>query len=168
MTKTKEEQELIDSTKELETEDTKLPEAPMSTHIDAYFKGFHVGFTIRSNDNEMVPAVRVTKVVNTLIEKGYEPSWNTQTSKEHLNPTPVTPQVDSKPYDSSDPIMDATSGQPSALPAQQICPLHNTYFVLRQGISKTTNKPYSFYACPGKNPDGSFCRAKPGQIQRGV
>ena len=44
----------------------------------------------------------------------------------------------------------------------QKCPVHGLEFVLRPaGISKTTGKGYpAFWACPGKNPDGSYCREK--------
>ena len=43
------------------------------------------------------------------------------------------------------------------------CNIHGIELVQRPGgTSKTTGKPYpSFWACPAKNPDGSFCRFKP-------
>ena len=44
-----------------------------------------------------------------------------------------------------------------------ICSVHGTPMTLRPaGISKSTGKAYeAFWACAEKNPDGSFCRAKP-------
>lgn len=41
------------------------------------------------------------------------------------------------------------------------CSIHGTELVLREGVSKKTNEPYSFLACPEKNADGSFCKGKP-------
>jgi len=43
------------------------------------------------------------------------------------------------------------------------CKIHNQPFVLRPGgVSKNTGKTYSgFWACPGKTPDGKYCKEKP-------
>lgn len=69
--------------KESEKENGNLPEAPASTHIDSYYKGFHVGFTIRSEDNKTIPSASVKRVINSLIEEGYKPSWNEETNDKH-------------------------------------------------------------------------------------
>jgi hypothetical protein len=66
-----------------------LPEAPLSTHIDAYYKGFHAGITIRSQDNSSIPVSKIVAAINNLIEQGFEPSWNKTTSREQLNPDPI-------------------------------------------------------------------------------
>lgn len=44
-----------------------------------------------------------------------------------------------------------------------ICAVHNSQMSWKPpGVSKKTNKPYQgFWACPVKNPDGSFCNYKP-------
>jgi hypothetical protein len=138
---------------DIEMDLPQLPEAPMSTHIDAYFKGFHVGFTIRSQDNTVIPVIKVRKVVENLIKEGYEPSWNTDTSQKHLTPAPQSASVASQgPKESIDPIMNATA---------PVCGIHGVTMVWKEGISKKTNAPYAFYSCPERNADGSFCRYQP-------
>jgi len=62
-----------------------LPEAPLSVHIDAYYKGFHAGITIRKEDNSSIPVERIKNLIEELISKGFEPSWNPDTSEHHLN-----------------------------------------------------------------------------------
>ena len=124
-------------------QDSKLPEAPMSTHIDAYFKGFHVGFTIRSEKNDVIPAAKSAAVIEQLIVTGYKPSWNVQTNDANI-PQP-TPQVDLS--------IDGPTGQGGT------CPVHGTKLVWKSGTSRTTNKPYAFWSCPSLNADGSFCNA---------
>lgn len=58
-----------------------LPEAPMSIHIDSYYKGFHVGFTKRMDEHQITPQIDgVTAVIEKLILKGYKPSWNEETN----------------------------------------------------------------------------------------
>lgn len=59
----------------------------------------------------------------------------------------------------------AVVSQPVASPVPQnvpVCSVHGTTKVLRPpGVNKTTGKPYdAFYACPTKNADGSYCKAK--------
>ena len=70
-------------------EASPLPEAPLSTHIDAYYKGFHAGITIRSQDNSSIPVSKIVSAINNLIEQGFEPSWNKTTSREQLNPDAI-------------------------------------------------------------------------------
>jgi len=60
-----------------------LPEAPQSIHVDAYFKGFHAGFTIRKDNNRMVAVDETTRLIEGLIAKGWKPSWNTETNNAH-------------------------------------------------------------------------------------
>jgi len=55
-------------------------EADKSTHVDAYFKGFHVGFTKR-DDVLIKPEVEWAEtMIGTLIERGWKPSWNDATN----------------------------------------------------------------------------------------
>ena len=76
-----------------------LPEAPMSIHIDSYFKGFHVGTTIRMTDNTIVPVSRIMSVINGFMTNGFQPSWNIETNNAHSTPVqattsqPVAPQT---------------------------------------------------------------------------
>jgi len=42
-----------------------------------------------------------------------------------------------------------------------ICPTHHVPLRWLTGESKKTGKPYAFYACSEKMPDGSFCPYKP-------
>lgn len=64
-----------------------LPEAPMSIHIDTYYKGFHSGITIRMMDNSTIPTSRIMKVIDSLIASGFQPSWNVDTNNAHSTPT---------------------------------------------------------------------------------
>lgn len=43
------------------------------------------------------------------------------------------------------------------------CPIHNIPYTLKPGgVSKTTGKAYNaFWACSGRNDDGSYCKSKP-------
>ena len=48
--------------------------------------------------------------------------------------------------------------QPATSP---MCGIHNIPMTWKTGISKTTNKPYAFWACSGKMTDGTWCKFKP-------
>ncbi len=41
-----------------------------------------------------------------------------------------------------------------------ICGIHNIPMTWKTGVSKTTGKPYAFWACAGKMPDGGWCTYK--------
>ena len=41
-----------------------------------------------------------------------------------------------------------------------ICKVHNVPMKFRSGVSQKTGKPYQFYSCSVKNPDGSWCSEK--------
>lgn len=41
------------------------------------------------------------------------------------------------------------------------CPIHRTPFTLKEGISKKTGKPYSFWACGTQIGPGVWCQEKP-------
>lgn len=49
------------------------------------------------------------------------------------------------------------------------CEIHGMQFVERPGgVSKSTGRAYqAFMACPGKNPDGTYCKNKPPKVQGG-
>jgi hypothetical protein len=42
-----------------------------------------------------------------------------------------------------------------------ICGIHKVPMTWKTGVSKSTNKPYAFWACSERMPDGSFCKYKP-------
>lgn len=63
-----------------------MPEAPASIHIDAYYKGFHVGLTRRYAEGNVVGKVNGIKtLIDSLVDQGFEASWNKQTSEQHKN-----------------------------------------------------------------------------------
>jgi hypothetical protein len=62
-------------------EQKAMPEAPLSIHIDTYYKGFHSGITIRLPDNKVIPSSRITTMIDNLIFQGFKPSWNEDTNK---------------------------------------------------------------------------------------
>lgn len=72
--------------KDITIEEPVTTEAPLSIHIDAYYKGFHSGITVRSMDNSVIPAKKIVAVIESLIGSGFKPSWNVETSKAHLQP----------------------------------------------------------------------------------
>lgn len=41
------------------------------------------------------------------------------------------------------------------------CGIHKTQMKWLTGVSKKTGRPYAFWSCPTKNPDGSYCEFKP-------
>ncbi len=56
-----------------------------------------------------------------------------------------------------------TQATPQATTAPQtipVCGIHNIPMTWKTGISKTTGKPYAFWACSGKMPDGGWCTFK--------
>jgi hypothetical protein len=86
---------------EYEPVDEALPEAPLSINIGSYYKGFYVGWTKRSADREVSDKIKsIKRFVESLVDEGFEPSWNKQTSKAALNPDSimeVTQEVNSHP-----------------------------------------------------------------------
>ncbi len=128
-------------------ETTPLPEAPLSINVGSYYKGFYVGWTKRSAENHVADKIGdIKKFIDGLVMAGYEPSWNKQTSKEAL---------ESKTAVVAPPV--AVPATPAPV-SSQVCPAHNTPLVHKSGVSKSTGKPYSFWACPEKLSDGSFCK----------
>ena len=37
------------------------------------------------------------------------------------------------------------------------CSVHKVEMAHRQGVSKKTNRPYDFWACPEKDKEGNYC-----------
>ena len=120
-------------------------EAPLSINIGSYYRGFYVGWTKRSSDNKVSDKIDdIKKFVDGLVTAGYEPSWNKETSAKalNINPTPIQAPI----------VADL-------VPTNATCPVHGSNLEWKTGISKTTNKPYAFWACNTKNADGSYCKA---------
>lgn len=119
-----------------------MPEAPLSIHIDAYYKGFHTGVTIRKTDNSSIPVTSVISAIDSLIEKGFKPSWNEETNaKVNGNGKPVaTEQV----------VTVAAQATP-----QHMCIMHNVIMKERQGkhgvfYSHATQMDNDWVYCKGE------------------
>ena len=117
------------------------------TSIDVYYKGFHVKKSLPDNKS----ALSIKSTIEDLINEGFEPSWNADTSKTHLTPKPASKAT--------------TEDQNDFIESLDVpmCGIHKVPMNWREpGISKTTGKAYNgFWACPMKNPDGSFCKYRP-------
>lgn len=101
---------------------------------------YYKGFHIKKSFPSNFSAGALIEKIDELIEKGFKPSWNAETNGKN-EPKEPTPH----------------------------CPIHNVDMTFRQGVSKSTGKSYASWACPNKNPDGSFCSYKPDMnVQKGV
>ena len=111
--------------------------------VKAYYKGFLVEF-----DPSVIAAEKDIDIaksfVDMLIFSDLKPSWNDETNNQALGvKTPVTTVPTTSQVDMS---------------TNATCPIHGTPLVWKAGTSKTTNKPYGFWACPTRNADGSYCK----------
>lgn len=66
----------------------------------------------------------------------------------------ILPSAKSFPDDEGDVAHEATQE------AAQTCSVHKVPMVYRSGVSKKTNKPYAFWSCPEKLPNGDWCSEK--------
>jgi hypothetical protein len=124
-----------------EKEKHQLPEAPISITVKAIYKGYEVLITKRSDENSVISlAPGIVLLVDKLVELGFEPSRATYQSGSL--PHPETKET----------------GKENPVP---ICGIHQTAMLWREGDNKQSGKHYAFWACPEKNPDGSFCKYKP-------
>lgn len=74
--------DITDSLEESMTE--KLPEAPQSISISAYYKGFKTIFTIRKANNKSVAVTETTNLIDTLLkDENWKPSWAEETNKKN-------------------------------------------------------------------------------------
>ena len=123
-------------------EKQQLPEAPISITVMAFYEGFQVLITRRTGEQPILSQVPgVVALVQKLVEVGFEPVREI--------PHTALPTTETKEI-----------GKESPSP---ICQIHNVSMVWREGINNTTKKHYAFWACPQKNPDGSFCKYRPGK-----
>ena len=60
-----------------EIESALTPEVNSWTSMDVYYKGFHIKKSFPNNISSDV----LMKTVESLIEKGFEPSWNNDTNR---------------------------------------------------------------------------------------
>ena len=122
-------------------EKQQLPEAPISITVMAYYAGFQVLITRRTGEQPIISQVPgIVSLVNKLVEAGFEPV------RELAQPTLTTTET-------------KDTGKESLAP---ICQIHKVSMVWREGINKD-QKHYAFWACPQKNPDGTFCKYRPGK-----
>lgn len=109
------------------------------TSIDMYYHGFHI--------KKSVPATISPEDLKKGIEEyeklDFQPSWNPDTNKA-----------------AKDGVVQKTETVQNA----PICGVHGTQMVWKEGVSKTTHKPYAFWSCPTKNADNSFCGYKPPKV----
>lgn len=128
-------------------EDSLVPEVNSWTSMDLYYKGFHIkkSFPENISDKDLI------ETIESLIEKGFKPSWNDETTQKAL--APQTPAIKDYTAPQVDLSIDGESGQGGK------CPVHGTPLVWKAGTSKTTGNPYAFWSCPTKNADGSYCSA---------
>ena len=106
------------------------------TSIDLYYKGFHVKKSLSEN----VKVEELIKAIEVYIKAGFEPSWNSATSKEHLDAPKATTEPSKQVVDTNTPT----------------CPIHHKLMVKRIG------KFGEFYTCPTLLDDGkTWCPYKP-------
>jgi hypothetical protein len=115
-------------------EKSQLPEAPISITILTYYRKFQVLITRRTGDQPIVSQIPVLiALITKLEEAGFKP---VRTNQITALPTSETKET----------------GKELVSP---ICDVHKVSMVQRQG---TYGK---FWACPVKNPDGSWCKYRP-------
>jgi hypothetical protein len=67
-----------------------LPEAPISITVKGYFKGFSALFTKRLDGDRLIPQIDgVVQLIDQLLLKGFEPSWNVDTNKAMTSSKPA-------------------------------------------------------------------------------
>jgi hypothetical protein len=124
-----------------EKEKYQLPEAPISITVKAIFKGYEILITRRSDEHSVIPLIPgIVSLVDKLVETGFEPSRTIY-------------QSGSLPHPETN-----DAGKDKLVP---VCGVHRIAMVWREGDNKQSGKHYAFWACPEKNPDGSFCKFKP-------
>ena len=58
-------------------------ESPKSANVRGYYKGFSLQVTVRDENVTVQPLVeKMIQIIDYMEEKGFEPSWNTQTNKQ--------------------------------------------------------------------------------------
>lgn len=119
---------------------TSLPEAPISITVMAYWEGFQVLITKRMGEQSIISQIPgIVALIKGLEEAGFEPVRETSAQ--------ALPSPESKEF-----------GKEKAIP---ICGVHRVPMVWREGDNKNTGRHYAFWACPERNPDGSFCKYRP-------
>lgn len=99
------------------------------TSIDLYYKGFHVKKSLPQNVNR----VTLMAEIDDLIKAGFQPSWNPDTNKASV----VAPVVNSV----------VTPEDDITVPCKE-CGGETTY---REGVSKSSGKPWKAYFCKNKD-----------------
>jgi len=123
--------------------DVEIPEAPAVSNIRVWIKGYGVMLTVRGE--KMMDIIQKTEtLVDYAQSHGWKNVWDTTPAP--VASQPATPQVS----------RDVTGMVPAPM-----CDIHGTPMKHLEGVSKKTGKPYSFWSCPQKLADGSFCNGKP-------
>ena len=121
-------------------EKQQLPEAPISITILAFYEVFQVLITRRTGEQPIISQVPgIVALVQKLVEAGFKPTRDM--------PNPVLPTTETREIVKESP--------------PPICQIHNVSMIWREGVNNTTQKHYAFWACPQRNPVGSFCKYKP-------
>lgn len=121
-----------------------LPEAPLSIHIDSYYKGFHAGIPIRMADNSIVPVSKIMTAIDSLIKSGFQPSWNTSTNEAHQTP-PASLQQATVPKPTPVPVPVAQYDEEQGKQAD----CKHVHFQYKQagGLKKPENKGRWYKTC---------------------
>lgn len=112
----------MDNDTPLKEENQVHNEAPLSVHIDSYYLGYHVGWTVRREDNKELPLSSVVSTIHKLDELGFTPSWNPDTNKAHKDPDPAWIQKKDIHYE-KDP----------GIPIPGWCTIHETNMSAKEG-----------------------------------
>jgi len=117
---------------------TELPEAPASATVKIKSpNGYEWLYTVRDTKaGELITKMSFLERVFqsegwTPLTQGYQKTSQKQPKPENLDPN------------------------------APICSIHNRKMDWKTGVSKTSGKPYAFWSCSIKNPDGSWCQYKP-------
>lgn len=121
-----------------DNEKQQFPEAPASVTLTVMTpKGYPALFSVRDMDWKSL-VQEIESLEKDLEERGYTPQVKTYGA-------PVKP------------ASQAPTAPQNTISNGPRCPIHGAPMAQRQG-------PYgTFWACPTKNADGSYCKAKPGQ-----
>jgi hypothetical protein len=122
-------------------EKQQLLDAPTSITGMAYCAGFQVLITRRTGEQPIISQVPgIVTLAQKLVEAGFEPVRETA--------PPALPTAETKETGKEKPVPN--------------CQMHNISMVWREGVN-SANIHYTFWACPQKNPDGTFCKYRPGK-----
>lgn len=107
--------------------------------VKGYYKGYSISATQRNTSESMKPFLEAgKKAVEWMEANGFKPSWNEDTNGKFK---PVTKDA-------------------------PVCGIHKVPMTWKTGTSKTTGKPYAFWACGQRDEEGNFCNFKPEAVKK--